>query len=71
MNQSLDTRFQFDKRSIISDAYDASDYAALAREVLGERVEVLSARVTVDDRGRVEQVAPAAAVETPAPAPVL
>jgi chromosome partitioning protein len=43
----------------------AADYAALAREVLGETPEVVSARARVDEAGRVE------VVETPGPAPAL
>src|SRR5204862_4474198 len=44
--------------------HGAADYAALAREVLGEQAEILSARVAVDEAGRVEAA-------TPAPAPAL
>ncbi len=44
--------------------HGAADYAALAREVLGETSEVVSARVRVDEAGRV-------VTETPAPAPAL
>src|SRR5262245_26599215 len=39
--------------------HGAEDYAALAREVLGETPAVVAARVAIDDRGRVEVVEPA------------